>query len=404
MKRITLMFPVLILAMLWMACEQTTTVPTQPAQSQSLAKTSLLSPEAKVRIDAQLKDWKTKMPEVLAKLKVQLKESPQQRQARVTSAVRAKAAEFKTRFQAQAQKLSKEQGVQIAAANQIYVPDDYATIQEAVDAAVPGDEIIVRDGEYDESAIVEKDNITLKAENGFESVVLYGVVAFVGVTGGTVDGFICIGNGGGITESGTIFIVQSADVTVKNNGVAWSIGLIIFESINCIVKDNVVWYTTPIGAIFVAGGISAVAGSGHLISGNYAAQNGVSGIFVLGTGINVKNNVCVENGGAEGWDPINYSGILDVSFIPGTGGNNHYMNNEATGNLFGGMVLLGSDNNKIGPTNTLNGNGVVGLALLWDSDYNVVQKNTAHDNGDVDMANEGVGNTFIKNDFGTTFP
>ncbi len=38
----------------------------------------------------------------------------------------------------------------------IYVPDDYSIIQEAVDAASPGDMIVVRDGIYYESITINK--------------------------------------------------------------------------------------------------------------------------------------------------------------------------------------------------------------------------------------------------------
>ncbi|NQE52398.1 Cell surface glycoprotein, partial [ANME-1 cluster archaeon GoMg3.2] len=47
----------------------------------------------------------------------------------------------------------------------IYVPDSYPTIQAAVDAASPGDTIIVRDGTYRENIDVTK-RLTIKSENG----------------------------------------------------------------------------------------------------------------------------------------------------------------------------------------------------------------------------------------------
>jgi len=42
-------------------------------------------------------------------------------------------------------------------ANTIYVPDDYSTIQQAVDDASAGDTIIVRDGTYTENVDVNKE-------------------------------------------------------------------------------------------------------------------------------------------------------------------------------------------------------------------------------------------------------
>jgi len=50
----------------------------------------------------------------------------------------------------------------------INVPADYPTIQEAVDAANPGDTIIVTDGTYTENIDVNKNNLTIKSENGAE--------------------------------------------------------------------------------------------------------------------------------------------------------------------------------------------------------------------------------------------
>ena len=44
----------------------------------------------------------------------------------------------------------------IASAATIYVPDDYSTIHEAVDAASAGDTIIVRDGTYDKNIKMNK--------------------------------------------------------------------------------------------------------------------------------------------------------------------------------------------------------------------------------------------------------
>ena len=54
----------------------------------------------------------------------------------------------------------------------IYVPDDYSTIQAAVDAASPGNTIIVKDGIYTENVDVNKDNITIQSENGAEVTIV----------------------------------------------------------------------------------------------------------------------------------------------------------------------------------------------------------------------------------------
>ena len=42
------------------------------------------------------------------------------------------------------------------------VPDDYATIQEAVDAAVPGDLVLIAEGTYNEQVTVETDDVVIR--------------------------------------------------------------------------------------------------------------------------------------------------------------------------------------------------------------------------------------------------
>jgi pectin methylesterase-like acyl-CoA thioesterase len=50
-------------------------------------------------------------------------------------------------------------------ASTTYVPDEYSTIQAAVNAASNGDTIIVRDGTYTENIKVDK-SLTIRSKNG----------------------------------------------------------------------------------------------------------------------------------------------------------------------------------------------------------------------------------------------
>jgi len=62
----------------------------------------------------------------------------------------------------------------VSEARTIYVPDDYAKIQWAVDNATAGDTIIVRDGIYYENVNVNK-QLTLRSENGSANCVVQAV-------------------------------------------------------------------------------------------------------------------------------------------------------------------------------------------------------------------------------------
>ena len=61
----------------------------------------------------------------------------------------------------------------VASARTIYVPDDYAKIQWAVDNASAGDTIIVRDGIYYESITVSR-QLTIKSEKGPANCIVNG--------------------------------------------------------------------------------------------------------------------------------------------------------------------------------------------------------------------------------------
>jgi len=57
----------------------------------------------------------------------------------------------------------------------IYVPDNYAKIQWAVDSASAGDTIIVKDGIYKENVDVNVNNLTIQTQNGSPSTIVQAV-------------------------------------------------------------------------------------------------------------------------------------------------------------------------------------------------------------------------------------
>jgi len=56
--------------------------------------------------------------------------------------------------------------------NIIYVPNDYTTIQFAVDNATPGNTIIVNNGTYSENIKVNKPHLTIRSKNGFNVTII----------------------------------------------------------------------------------------------------------------------------------------------------------------------------------------------------------------------------------------
>lgn len=124
-------------------------------------------------------------------------------------------------------------------ATTIYVPDDYAKIQWAVDNASAGDVIIVREGVYREHININKP-LSLISENGSENTILdgnnSGSVVLVSTSDVTIDGF-SIRNFGrefydsGIRISNTFrnISIRNCNITNGKNGISGSVAYSTIE-------------------------------------------------------------------------------------------------------------------------------------------------------------------------------
>ena len=123
-----------------------------------------------------------------------------------------------------------------------YVPDDYPTIQAAVDAASAGDTIIVRNGTYTETVEVNK-SLILKGE-GMPVVDAGGSgnsTILVSAEGCTIKGFKVIGSSGsgGWYENDAGIKVQSSNNVIENNIASNNDrGIVLYQSSNNILSGN----------------------------------------------------------------------------------------------------------------------------------------------------------------------
>jgi len=199
----------------------------------------------------------------------------------------------------------------------IYVPDNYATIQEAIDASVHGDEIIVRSGAYVENIDFRGKAISVKSEQGASVTTIDGnqsgsVVVFQnGEANDTVlDGFtITNGDGHGFyPQGGGIHCAQSSP-TITNNT----------------LTKNTAYYSG--GGIYCAGGSPLL--SNNIISENFSDQKG-GGIYCTASFAFIINNTIHNNkadsngGGICCWNNskpiIAYNDISENSAERGGGG------------------------------------------------------------------------------------
>jgi predicted outer membrane repeat protein len=131
-----------------------------------------------------------------------------------------------------------------AICSDIYVPDQYATIQAAIDMAVDGDRVIVRAGSYTESIDFQGKAIEVKSLDGAVTTIIVGEVIFDDgeESGSVLDGFTVENNP---RPSPGIEITRSSPV-IKNNIISnhsnSGIGIMFEESspliLNNVIRDN----------------------------------------------------------------------------------------------------------------------------------------------------------------------
>lgn len=195
----------------------------------------------------------------------------------------------------------------------IVVPDNYPTIQDAINAATLGDIIFVKNGTYYEHLVVNK-SISLIGENWEATIIdgnYVGTVVKVTVDNVTITGFT-IRNSGGYPERG-VALNQAKNCIVYRNKVAAKrgVGIRLFSSSNNSITGNDMTknYAYAIVVSFSSNnliaennitdnkdGIRLSSSSNNNITGNNITKNRGDGILLDCSSNNVlRNNVMVGN-------------------------------------------------------------------------------------------------------------
>ncbi|MGA8848311.1 MAG: NosD domain-containing protein [Dehalococcoidia bacterium] len=288
-----------------------------------------------------------------------------------------------------------------------YPDADFTEIQDAVDAASPGDIIIVYPGTYTENVNVNKDHLTIQSKNGANSTIvqaanpndhIFMVTAdYVEINGLTVTGAtgacgICLdeANNDNISENnisdneGGINLEYSSNNAMTNNNVNSNSGdgIRLSESSDNEIAGNNVWNNEC--------GIDLEYSSDTVIMGNYVSNNH----FGIHVELSSSNNTVTSNNVSNNEDGI----CLEDS------SNNTLTNNTVSWNNNDGIVLLDSSNNNTITDNTANSNGWGGIRLgdggdpSRDVTDNIVSGNTASNNGDDGIGLEwSEGNSVVNN-------
>ncbi|RLF60439.1 MAG: hypothetical protein DRN25_02690 [Thermoplasmata archaeon] len=209
----------------------------------------------------------------------------------------------------------------------IYVPDDYPTIQEAVDHARSGDTIIVRDGTYIENVVIDKPHLTIKSENGSKKCIVKAKSQskpvfeidedYIALTGFTIMG-----------RSYGILLLRSQNNEITNNVISNNAGdgISLLYSRNNNIENNIISNNERIG-------IDLTYSQNNIIANNEISENEGWGIILEGSS---NNNDITENRiSKNGW------GIyLDRSYCNKIHCNNFENNNLQAKFLYDGLLDL----------------------------------------------------------------
>ena len=218
----------------------------------------------------------------------------------------------------------------------IYVPDDYAKIQWAVDNASDGGTIIVRDGTYYENIIVNK-QLTIKSENGYANCIINGTgsnVFVLNADGIRIEGFTITGGWNGI------YLLGSDESRIRNNKFingGLHAGTYLYGNI---VEDNTVNGKPLVYLEDEADELVRNAGQVILV--------GCTNITVMNSEL-TNTNVGIELLGSD---------------------NCLISNNNISSNIWGGILIIDSNDNIIYANNFINNTCNAysfGLANIWNS-------------------------------------
>ncbi len=259
--------------------------------------------------------------------------------------------------------------------NTLYVPGDYSTIQEAVDAAEDGMTIIVSEGTYNECISISSKDLTLKSTGPdtpsvVENTIINGggncsTITISGASTNTVtiEGFTITGGSGSDLIGSTLHYgggvhVHTAETILRNNIISGNEaydggGGIYGYMCDMTLEENIIENNT---SYLAGGGISLGAGSGYtlivditdnIIRNNTSEDRNSGGIYTWNVEGTWSGNIIDGNSAAT------YAGGIDLNYSSPDIINNQIINNNAE-DMAG--ISVGKNSCPTIQNNTISGN------------------------------------------------
>lgn len=158
-----------------------------------------------------------------------------------------------------------------AGATTIHVPDDYASLQKAINNAAPGDTILVREGTYQEDIIVNKSVSLIGADRDLTIIHGQDSQYVVSITSTNVVFINFTVRKDPQNSLGSGVLVSSDGNVIRNNNIVDNYyGMIVYSSHNNLIESNVISNNSL--------GVSYYFSSSNVFSGNLVADNIEGGI------------------------------------------------------------------------------------------------------------------------------
>jgi nitrous oxidase accessory protein len=264
----------------------------------------------------------------------------------------------------------------IANSSTILVPDNYTTIQEAINAADEGDTIFVRAGTYYEHLVMDKP-LSLVGENRHNTTIDGNgtkIIIHLKADNINLSGFI-IQNG----ELGILFWYSNNNNCTGNAVSNNSYGIYLYYSGDNVFTGNTVANSSQYGIYLVGSGY-------NVFTGNTVANSSQYGIYLAGSGRNTFAGNIVSSNNNEGIYLHHSDGnVLSGNIVSNNRDGIHL--GDSDGNVLSGNIV---SNNRDG-------------IHLYYSRYNVFTGNTVANSSQYGISlsssshNEILHNNFINN-------
>lgn len=215
----------------------------------------------------------------------------------------------------------------------IHVPEDYKSIQQAIDMAAPGDEVVVKEGVYRENLLIQKP-LALKSEAGASSTLIQAAdesrpsIKIDKAVNATVAGFSATGSlvAGVLTSGASNVTITGCQFTDNGSG------MIMHGTSNSTLTDNISNSNTQYG-------LYMEKSHNNRIERNTASLNRDKGFFISNSD---GNRIVANNVNLNSWDGI----MLYAS----TG--NTITGNKTLRNTYG-IVISESNGNEVSDNTTI---------------------------------------------------